>query len=178
MALANGNPVLNGNSVLKAVVRNIADRKLAEEALKKERDFNTTLIESSPAFIVAIDGNGAVKLMNDSMLFSLGYSRKEVIGRNFLSPFIPEGDRELVSKIISKLAIEAQPTRNEHRILAKDRRELLLEWHGRTIRKPDGSLDYLFSVGTDTTERRRAERYNIALNNLCRQLLCDVDLPQ
>ncbi len=170
--------VLDGNPVLKAVVRNIADRKLTEEALQKERDFNATLIESSPAFILAAESNGTIKLMNDSMLFTLGYTREEVMGRDFISTFVPEGDREIVSKIISQLVNEAQPTRNEHRVLAKDGRELLVEWHGRTIRKPDGNPDYLFGIGTDTTERRRAERYNTALNDLYRQLLGDVDLPR
>ena len=150
--------ILDGKTVLQAVVRDITDRRRIEETLRRERDFSTTLVESSPAFVVAIDGNGKVRLMNDSMLRALGYTLEEAIGKDFLSTFVPGRARKQVSEVFLRLTAEAGPTLSRGSVLTKDRRELPVEWHGRAVTKPDGSLDYFFGVGMDITERKMAER--------------------
>ncbi len=50
-----------------------------------------------------------------------------------------------------------QTTVNENRILTKDGRKLLVEWHGTTVFKEGNVFDYFFGVGIDITERRRLE---------------------
>ncbi|MEN6616829.1 MAG: PAS domain S-box protein, partial [Syntrophorhabdus sp.] len=148
--------VIDGRTVLQAVIRDITQRKRTEEALLKEIGFNSTLVESSPAFFVAIHGNGTIRLMNDAMLRALGYTLEELINTEYIA-LVPEGDRELVSEVFAALITRGQATLNENRVLTKDGNEILVEWHGRAIKKPYGSLDYFFGVGMDITERKRAE---------------------
>ena len=143
---------------LELLVReHISDRGRIEEELRRERDFSTGMVESSPAFFVAVNEDGTVRFMNDSMLCALGYRLEEVTGRDYVSTIIPERDRERTSGVFSRLAAGIQPPVDENRVLAKDGRELVVEWRSRAIRKSDGRLDYFFGMGIDITERKSRE---------------------
>jgi PAS domain S-box-containing protein len=142
-----------------SIGRNITKRKQAEEALQKERDFTNTLVQTSPAFFVAIDGNGMTRMMNEAMLSALGYSAKEVEGQDYLHTFVPESDREMLSEVFSQLAQQHEQTLalTENRVLTKGGQELLVEWHGRSVYDGDGNFDFFFGVGLDISDRKQAD---------------------
>ncbi|MBN2515343.1 MAG: PAS domain S-box protein [Deltaproteobacteria bacterium] len=138
------------------VARNITERKYAEEVLRKERDFSTSLIQSSPAFFVALTAEGKTIMMNEPMLAALGYTEEEVVDTDYLLTYVPETDREMVSKVFDQLTTMQQPTVNENRVLTRDGRELTVEWHGRTVYKEDGEFDFFFGVGMDVTDKKQS----------------------
>ena len=142
-------------SGIQGVTRDITKRKQAEEALRKERDFTNILVQSSPAFFVAISSEGKTLMMSASMLQALGYTENEVTETDYLSTFVSEADREFLSKTFNKLTKLREPTFNENRLLTRDGRELLVEWHGRPIFKKNGEFDFFFGLGIDITERNR-----------------------
>ena len=135
----------------------ITGRRQAAEALRKERDFSTSLVQASPTFFVAISPEGRTLMMNEAMLTALEYTEDEVLGTKYLETFIPEADRELVAKVFDELMRLNKPALNENHVLTKDGRELLVEWHGRPVFKENGELDYFFGVGIDITERKQVE---------------------
>lgn len=141
----------------KSFLDEIAERKRTEEELRKERDFSSSLVQASPTFFVAIDPVGRTLMMNDAMLSALRYTIDEVAGRDYLSNFVPESDRSTLSGIFEQLIKSKKPTINENRVLTKDGRELLIEWHGRPVFKASGDFDYFFGVGIDITESKRIE---------------------
>jgi PAS domain S-box-containing protein len=138
-------------------LENITEQKLAEEELRKERDFSTSLLQASPTFFVAIDADGKTLMMNEAMLKTLGYTEEEVVGTNYLGTFVPEADQKLLTTVFNTLVHSREATLNENRVLTRDGRELLVEWHGRPTFKEGGDFDFFFGVGIDITERRRAE---------------------
>lgn len=144
-------------NIFLTVFNDITERKRMEEALRNERDFNRALVESSPAFFVAIDADGKTAMMNDTMLKALGYSAEEAAGKDYLQTFVPPGDRASLLPVFQQLTLMRQPTKSENRIMAKDGRELLVEWHGQPVFKGSG-MDYFFGVGIDITERQQAEK--------------------
>jgi len=125
--------------------------------LKRERDFANNLIQSAPAYYVAISPDGKTIMMNKVMLDVLGYSEEEVIGTDYLSTFVPEDDRPKLAEVFRRLVEKAEPTVNENRILARDGRERLVEWHGCPVFHEDGRLLFFFGLGIDITERRSTE---------------------
>jgi len=163
--------VASGENTVLALARNVTDRKLADEALRKEREFNEKLIDASPTFFVAIDQNGKTLMMNHAMLASLGYTKDEVVGSDYLSTFVPKKDRRELAKVFAQLTKARTATRNENRILAKDGRTMLVEWHGQPVITPVGDLDFFFGVGIDVTERKRAEEERDRLFNLSIDML-------
>jgi PAS domain S-box-containing protein len=138
-------------------IRNITEDKQAHDTLRKERDFNQSLIDASPTFFVAIDTNGKVAMMNTAMLNAIGYTKEEAIGKNYIETFVPLEDQELLGKIFTELTQFNQPTLNQNHVLTKEGNRLLVEWHGRSVFKSDCSFEFFFGVGIDISERGHAE---------------------
>jgi len=137
--------------------RNSTSPQRIQEVLQRQRDFNRTLVQASPAFFVAIGANGKTIMMNKAMLDALGYTEKDVEGTDYLTTFVPEDDREELSKIFGTLTENKRPTVSENHVLTKDGRRRLVEWHGRPILKKNGKLDYFFGVGIDISDRDKTE---------------------
>jgi two-component system, cell cycle sensor histidine kinase and response regulator CckA len=154
-------PIPDSEGTLQGIVmmhEDISSRKHVEEDLRAEQDFNRALIEASPAFFVAINPEGKVLMMNRSMLSALGYELGEVLGKEYLSLFVPEEDKAQLKRLFERLGTSPEPTLNENHILTKDGRKLLVEWHGRPSLREDGRLEYLFGLGLDITNRKEAEK--------------------
>ena len=134
----------------------IEERQQAEKIIRQERDFNLKIIENSPIFFVAIDSEGKILRVNDCMLQAVGYTAAEVTGKDYLATFVPPSDRAGLHSIFERVTASEQ-TVNEHLILTKCERTLLVEWHGTPVLDEDGSLDFLFGFGIDIGERKQAQ---------------------
>jgi DNA-binding NarL/FixJ family response regulator/two-component sensor histidine kinase len=58
---------------------------------------------------------------------------------------------------------------SDNRLLNRSGGELLVEWHGRPFYRADASLDFIFFVGIDVTERKRLEKMILGNSELERQ---------
>ncbi|MGC9524942.1 MAG: EAL domain-containing protein [Limnospira sp.] len=137
--------------------REILERQKAEIALQKEKDFTQTLFDANPAFLIVLDVEGQVKLMNPVMLNTLGYTQEEIEGMNYTATFVPKkGDS---SSWIFELMINRRlPIRTEEYVVARDGREIIVEWHGRAVfNEETGEYEYFVGAGLDITDRKRAE---------------------
>lgn len=75
-------------------------RQLAEEQLQEVKDTLQTVIQSSPLAIIALDGQGKVKLWNQSAEKMFGWEEQEVLG-NFLPQ--PDDQSQPIPDQISQL---------------------------------------------------------------------------
>lgn len=131
-------------------------RKRLGDEFRKEKEFNATLIKTSPALFAAIAADGRLLLMNEALLKSLGYSHQEVVGKDYLS-FVHEADWVKLREFFQTIPRGGTTTVGEGRMVTKDGRERIVEWHGRYILEDIGELDYFFALGINITERKRAE---------------------
>ncbi|MEL7037097.1 MAG: EAL domain-containing protein [Cyanobacteria bacterium J06592_8] len=136
----------------------ILERQKVEAALRQEKDFNQTLFQANPAFLIVVDLEGKVKLMNDAMLTALGYTLDEVLETDYITTFVP-GQNQETSPRNFELKIHHQlASRSEEKILTKTGKEILVEWYSRAVFHSDtDQYDYFLGVGLDITERKRAE---------------------
>ncbi|MBU1713067.1 MAG: PAS domain S-box protein, partial [Proteobacteria bacterium] len=164
------------------IMNDITKRIQAEYALKKEKKFSETLVQSSPTFFVAINSEGKVMMMNEAMLKAIDYSLVEVVGKDYLTTFVPESERDNLSKIFDNLVVDRKPTINNNSVLTKYGRELLVEWHGSPVFKENGEFDFFFGVGIDITERKQAEEVlkesENKFRNFAEQSLVGINLLQ
>ncbi|MCU0517307.1 MAG: PAS domain S-box protein [Oscillatoria sp. Prado101] len=137
--------------------KDITNRKRIEEALIKERDFNKTIIETCPAFIVTVDANLKIRMMNPAMLSALGYTPEEVAGRNYMETFVPSEERAALGETVERLKRLRLPVTHANCVLTKDGQKRFVEWRGRLVFKDSGEVDFFFGVGIDITERAAAE---------------------
>jgi len=131
------------------------NKKLLEE-LKAQKDLSNTIIQTTPAFFVALDPNGQVMMMNDTMLQVLGYSKDEVMGKDFVSNFVAPNDRTKLDETFKDLPRNQQHTFIGCNIITKAGQIILTEWHGSPIFNGD-KVDYFICLGIDITERKKSE---------------------
>ncbi len=132
---------------------NISERKLAEDALRKERDFAETLIDTAQAVVLLLDASGNVIRFNRYMEKLLGYKLDEIKGQNCFEIFFPERDREDIRQRFSQY-IDGVITRgNVHQIIAKNGNRYEIEWRSAILRQSDGTLIGVLAIGQDVTDR-------------------------
>ncbi|WP_287152522.1 MEDS domain-containing protein [Candidatus Solincola tengchongensis] len=162
-------------------LRNLASHRKVREDLLMERRFSSELIDSLPLFFVAIDPQGRVLNMNAMMLQELGYTREEVVGREFAATFVPPEERPALARIFDILMRTRSLTVNVSLMKARDGQELVVEWHGKPVFREDGELEYFYGLGVDVTERTRAEeimrRVNEELEAYARAISHDLRGP-
>ena len=81
---------------LQAVANILAEaieRKWAEEALRREKDFAESLIETAQAIVLVLDTKGRIARFNPYMEQISGYRLNEVRGKEWSTTFVPECDR-------------------------------------------------------------------------------------
>lgn len=159
-----GRGVFNAEGAVEWVEGFIADvtqQKLAEDSLRRERDFKNNLIETSPVYYCALDPQGRIMMVNRAMLESMGYRRKDLIGKHFLDVFLSQEDRTLFADVFQSLLTEASATWKVERLLTADGRERVVEWHGRAVYRDEGDVDFAFGLGIDITERTHLERQQL-----------------
>ncbi|HXH41186.1 MAG TPA: response regulator, partial [Thermoanaerobaculia bacterium] len=168
-----------------SIGEDITDRTRAEERLVQEMQFNNSLIESSPAFFIAVSVDGRVMMMNEAILTALGYTREEVHDADYFSTFVVPDDQADARATLRKISESMAPTTSERQLRTRDGRVLLVEWHGRPVLSSTGETEFIFFVGTDIGERRKSElavrrqnEYLAALHETAVGLMNRLDLPE
>ena len=75
------------------VVRDITQRKRAEDVIRRSEERFRTLLESAPDAVVLIDADGRIVLVNDQTERFFGYAREELLGQR-VEILLPERLRE------------------------------------------------------------------------------------
>src|SRR6266545_3069429 len=84
---------LGDRRLFTGMVRDITERKRAEEALRESEQRMRAILETAVEGIITIDERGIVESINPSACRIFGYSPEEIIGRN-VSMLMPSPDRE------------------------------------------------------------------------------------
>lgn len=133
------------------IIRNITDRKKADEALRLQEERFRVLIEKATDLITVIDVNGIITYVSPSVKFLLGYEPDEVVGRRLFEYIHPDDTNETVLKMVSRNQVETLELRIRHR----DGSWRFLEVVGTELENPD--IGDVIINARDITERKLAE---------------------
>jgi len=132
----------------------LADRKRAEEAVRKSEENYRLLFESAGQGILISKGE-TLQLANAALAEISGYPREIITTRPFTS-FIHPHDRAMVlDRHLRRLKGETPETDYQFRIVASNGTEKWLQINSRIISWDGGPASLSFI--TDVTERKRAE---------------------
>lgn len=98
--------------------------------------------------------------MNEFGLRFFGYTGEELLGKDAVGTIIPETDetgqslREMVARIYEN---PEQYQNNANENTKKNGERVWLSWTNRAIRDKQGNIIDILSIGTDVTERKKAE---------------------
>lgn len=137
----------------------ITEHKETAEALRQERNMAQKLLDIAGVMFVAIDAKGEVTLVNQKGSTVLGYERKEIIGKNWFTNFLPVRLKDQTKTVFSRLmAGEIEPIEYyENPVLTKIGDERIIAWHNTILKDDEGRISGTLSSGEDITERKQAE---------------------
>ena len=169
-------PILREGKVFQVVtvIRDITERKCAEEALRESEQLYRTLINVMPEGVALSDLSGNITFASPQLLAVHGVTTiEEGVGTNALQWIAPES-REKALANLQGLTRNQVPFDHEYVLLKKDGTRFPGEVSGALLVDDKGDPKGLVTVHRDITERKRAEeeirRLNQALERRARGL--------
>ncbi|MEI7649730.1 MAG: PAS domain S-box protein, partial [Methanomicrobiales archaeon] len=146
----------NGSEVLIGVTRDITERKVAEEEIKRQEALIRSLLDSIPDIIFFKNIDGVYLGCNPPFAEFVGRTRDEIIGKTDYDLF----DKEIADffREQDKRMLElGQPRHNEEWITYPDGRKILIDTLKTPYWGPDGILIGVLGISRDITERKTIE---------------------
>ena len=118
-------------------------------------------MDIAQVLIMALDNNKNVTMINNEGAAILGYSKDEIIGKNWVENFLPKNSQSEVSKIASDI-IGKTDNHNGHKnhVLTKSGELKLILWKNTTLFDNNMNAIGILTSGQDITEQ---EKINIEL---------------
>jgi PAS domain S-box-containing protein len=158
--LFSGSIMQDDNEVIQGIVcvaQDITERKQIQEALKRERDFTSAVVETAGALVVVLDPQGRIVRFNRACEQTTGYSFHEVRNQHFWDLFLIPEEVERVKAVFEELRAGHFPNEAENYWVTKDGGRRLIAWSNTALLDNDGPVEYIISTGIDITERKQAE---------------------
>jgi len=139
------------------IIQDISERKEAEEAVRRQRDFAESLLNTAPLMVLVLDLDGRILRMNHYLENVTGYRGEEVQGSDWCGLLMPEtSTAEAHAELRRAIAGESWVDRVLP-VLTRAGEKRLVEWSCRAIPDDQGRPIALLAIGRDITDRRRAE---------------------
>lgn len=150
-----GSPLrFEGQSAVLLLMRDMTERKRAEQALKESEMRYRGLIEAQSNFIVRIDTDNHFTFINEAFCRFIGRARGELLGQDFHT-YIHHEDFSIAEKAVETLiARRERVVVVEHRMRAK-MHTAWVRWENIAVFDEEGRVTEIQCVGQDITERRR-----------------------
>lgn len=133
--------------------------ELAQFKLQEyERRF-TQILESGNVLSLMLNNVGTINFCNDYLLKITGYSKVEVLEKNWFDLFIPTAERKIMKELFSEGLIIKKFSKNyENPILTKTGEELYILWYNIALKSDEGEVLGTASIGVNITESKRHEK--------------------
>ena len=152
-------------------LRDVTERKCAEEKLRKSEEKYRDLIEISPDAIYVVDANGICVLGNRASAELAGVPQDELVGTPVADTYLPE-ERHLFRERLGKLKT-GRTIRFERKFVRKNREIVPVEVSVSGIRG-----GYFQAILRDISERKKAEALLAAEKRLLEMIATGVALKE
>ena len=139
----------------------LIDHSRYEQVLRESEARYREVAEKSGSIILRFTPEGKITYFNEFAERFFGYSRKEVVGQPVIETIVPHTEsvsgRDLHKLVQEIVAYPEQYLETENENIRKNGGRVWVRWTHRPVFNKDGSIREFTSIGTDMTDRKRAE---------------------
>jgi len=148
-----------GNPVgFRGVVRDISERKKAEEALRRSEERYRTILDSIEEAYFELDLKGNYTFFNDYLCTSIGYEPHELMGGNYRTFTTPASAQEAF-ETFNGIFLSGRPKNQvSYEMIRKDGSTAMIEMSIALMHDETGQAVGFRGVGRDVTSRIKAEQ--------------------
>ena len=138
-----------------AIIREVTERKVAEEGKRISEERYRELFENAYDMVYTHDLTGKITSINKAAERILGYARAEALQMRF-SQFVAPEFQQIARRMIDRQIADEAPITQELEIIAKDSSRVTLEVSNRLIFR-EGIAVGIQGIARDITERKKTE---------------------
>jgi PAS domain S-box-containing protein len=146
---------IGGRMLIQAVINDIAERKAAEEALRKSEEKFKQLYELSPLGMAQVEWDGSFVQVNKAFENIIGYTQEEIAKLSYWE-VTPREYEQAELAVLDSLRKTGRFGPHEKEYFHKDGHRVPVVLNGMVVTAPDGRSQ-LWGIVENTTERKRAE---------------------
>ncbi len=155
LELAVSEIILPDRRMFTGIIRDVTQRKQAEEAIREANETLRAVIATAPLAICVTDNDGIVKTWNSSAERIFGWTEAEAIGQRL--PFVPESEWEEFVAAMDSARRGELFTGVERRRQTKTGVWVDVAVWNEVLRDSEGAVKGILSIIADVTEKRRLE---------------------
>lgn len=127
-----------------------------------------SILDLTDAIFLVITKNGNVTLVNKGGCDLLGYSREEIVGKNWIENIVPKVHQDKLKEYFQKLfGEEGEIVSNfENPVITKSGKEIFVYWRNSLIKDEKGNTVALLSSGLDISERKRTDKIQQTISQI------------
>jgi len=148
---------IENEPVVIGALYDINERRMAEEALRKERNFVSAVLNTSGALVIVLDTKGNIVRFNRACEVLTGWKFEEVRGERFWDLFILPEETQNVRKTFNNLKAGQFPNTYENYWISRSGEKFLIAWSNTCMVDDEGNVEFIVGTGIDITERKKAE---------------------
>jgi PAS domain S-box-containing protein len=151
---------------LRWLVRDIRQRKEAEEAIRRERDFAEGLIQTAQAVVLVLDRDGRIVRFNAFLEELAGYALADVKGQDWFTRFLPEAARDTARGKFLGLAAGSANGVSVCPLRTRDGRLREVRWASKALLDAGGAVTGVLAIGHDITDLKEAQERAVQAERL------------
>ena len=136
-------------------LQDVTERKQAEIAYRTTENKFRLVLETIKLAAVSLDSVGNVIFCNKYLANLLGYNQNEILGINWLTTFVPENLRELLTGWFSNNTVKSQFVKP---VICRNGELRIISWQNTISYDNDGQLQGTTSIGEDITLQEKARQ--------------------